>query len=229
MARQHSEHQVCADTERVEGRIRYISEKDRLPIQPTEAGILEGRRAWKHDARTYVVAERGSRSNLQGIFANDGTALSEDDCCDSCAGGHSKMAARRRRIRRHLVCAGKSGRRELRRSNCDAGSQERQACDSPCGRGPSRRRMVRDGLTNGEGAMTRTYIGVLLTGVSAFCSLAATDPPPPEFFRVLSAPFASGPRITPYLRYQAEQAWKQDEARQRAWDGIRDEASLRKA
>src|SRR5215472_13788887 len=196
MARQHSEHQVCADTERVEGRIRYISERDRLPIQPTEAGILEGRRAWKHDARTYVVAERGSRSNLQGILASDGAALFENDRCDSCSGGHSKMAARRRRIRRHLVCAGKSGGRELRRSNCDAGSQERQACNSPCGRGPSGRRMVRDGFVSGENAMTRTLIGVLLTGVGAFCSLAATGPPPPEIFRVLSEPFASGPRIT---------------------------------
>ena len=88
--------------------------------------------------------------------------------------------------------------------------------------------MVRDGFVSGENAMTRTLIGVLLTGVGAFCSLAATDPPPPEFFRVLSEPFASGPRITRYLRYQAEQAWKQDEARQKAWDGIRDEASLRK-
>src|SRR5215469_14914721 len=228
MARQHSEHQVCADTERVEGRIRYISEKDRLPVQPTEAGILKGRRAWKHDARTYVVAERGSRSNLQGILASDGAALSEDGRCDSCAGGHSKMAARRRRIRRQLVCAGKSGRRELRRSNCDAGSQEWQACNSPCSRGPSGRRMVRNGLANGEGAMTRTLIGVFLTGACAFCLLAVTDPPPPEFFRVLKGPLPSGPRITPYLRYQAEQAWKQDEARQRAWDGIRDEASLRK-
>ncbi|HYK40664.1 MAG TPA: acetylxylan esterase [Candidatus Eremiobacteraceae bacterium] len=76
--------------------------------------------------------------------------------------------------------------------------------------------------------MTRTLIGVFLTGACAFCLLAVTDPPPPEFFRVLKGPLPSGPRITPYLRYQAEQAWKQDEARQRAWDGIRDEASLRK-
>jgi len=74
----------------------------------------------------------------------------------------------------------------------------------------------------------RACIGVLLVGVSAFCSLAGTDPPPPEFFRVLKQPSSPGPRITPYLRYQAEQAWKEDEARQRAWDAIRDEAGLRK-
>ena len=76
--------------------------------------------------------------------------------------------------------------------------------------------------------MIRTCIGVLLAGVSGFSSPARTDPPPAEFFRVLKQPLSSGPRITPYLRYQAEQAWKEEEARQRAWDTIRDEASLRK-
>ena len=76
--------------------------------------------------------------------------------------------------------------------------------------------------------MIRIFIGALLSGVSAFCSLAGTDPPPPEVFRVLKQPLPSGPRITPYLRYQAEQAWKEDEARQKAWDAIRDEAGLRK-
>jgi len=74
----------------------------------------------------------------------------------------------------------------------------------------------------------RACIAVLLAGVSAFCSLAGTDPPPPEYFRVLKQPLPSGPRITPYLRYQAEQAWKEDEARQKAWDAIRDEGGLRK-
>ncbi len=76
--------------------------------------------------------------------------------------------------------------------------------------------------------MIRACIGILLAGASAYCSLAATDPPPPESFRVLNQPLSPGPRITPYLRYQAEQAWKEDEARQKAWDAIHDEASLRK-
>ncbi len=88
--------------------------------------------------------------------------------------------------------------------------------------------MVCDGLAHGESAVIRTCIGVLLAGASAFCSVAGTDPPPPEFFRVLKPPLSSGPRITPYLRYQAEQAWKDDEARQRAWDAIHDETRLRK-
>src|SRR5690349_7152859 len=88
--------------------------------------------------------------------------------------------------------------------------------------------MVCHGLADGESAVIRTCIGVLLAGVSAFCSVAGTDPPPSEFFRVLKQPLSSGPRITPYLRYQAEQAWREDEGRQKAWDAIRDEAGLRK-
>lgn len=71
-------------------------------------------------------------------------------------------------------------------------------------------------------------MGFLLVAVGAIPSLAGTDPPPPEFFQVLKQPLSSGPRITPYLRYQAEQAWKEDEARQRVWDAVRDEAGLRR-
>jgi len=73
----------------------------------------------------------------------------------------------------------------------------------------------------------RVSIGVLLAGASAFCLLASTDPPP-QAFQVLKQPLSSGPRITPYLRYQADQAWKEDEARQRAWAAIRDESDLLK-
>jgi hypothetical protein len=71
-------------------------------------------------------------------------------------------------------------------------------------------------------------MAALLAGASALCSLPASDAPRAEFFRVLKQPVPSGPRITPYLRYQAEQAWKEDEARQKAWDAIHDEAGLLK-
>jgi len=74
----------------------------------------------------------------------------------------------------------------------------------------------------------RTCIGVLLAVASAFCSLTGTDSPPPQVFRVVKEPLPQGPRITPYLRYQEEQAWKQDEARQKTWEAIRDEAALLK-
>jgi len=74
----------------------------------------------------------------------------------------------------------------------------------------------------------RVSIGVLLAGVSAFCLLAQTGPPPAQAFQVLKQPLSPGPLITPYLRYQVDQAWKEDEARQKAWDAIRDEAGLLK-
>jgi dienelactone hydrolase len=49
--------------------------------------------------------------------------------------------------------------------------------------------------------------------------------PPPEAFSVL--PLASsGPQITPYLQYQTELSWREDEARMRVWDGIRTEQDL---
>jgi len=49
--------------------------------------------------------------------------------------------------------------------------------------------------------------------------------PPAEAFLVLPAQ-PSGPRITPYLRYQTELAWRQNEERQSAWAAIRSEQDL---
>jgi hypothetical protein len=48
----------------------------------------------------------------------------------------------------------------------------------------------------------------------------------PDPFRVLPLSPAPGPRITAYLRYQAEQAWRQDELRQQQFAGIADESDL---
>jgi dienelactone hydrolase len=62
---------------------------------------------------------------------------------------------------------------------------------------------------------------VVWTAASAFGGSA----PPPEAFSVL--PLASsGPQITPYLQYQTELAWREDEARMKVWDGIRTEQDL---
>ncbi|MGH9494712.1 MAG: hypothetical protein ACRD3B_06925, partial [Candidatus Sulfotelmatobacter sp.] len=36
----------------------------------------------------------------------------------------------------------------------------------------------------------------------------------------------SGPQITPYLQYQTDLAWRQDEARLRAWSAVRTESDL---
>ena len=65
---------------------------------------------------------------------------------------------------------------------------------------------------------------VLWTAVNTF----AGSTPPPEAFSVL--PLApSGPQITPYLQYQTQLAWREDDKRMRVWDGIRTEQDLLRA
>lgn len=62
---------------------------------------------------------------------------------------------------------------------------------------------------------------VIWTAASAFGQSA----PPAEAFSVLPLP-ASGPQITPYLQFQTELAWREDEERMRAWNAIRTEQDL---
>ena len=60
----------------------------------------------------------------------------------------------------------------------------------------------------------------------ATATLAADEAPPKEAFQVLQQAATPGPRITPYLHYQTEQAWKQDDDRRAAWQAIRTEQEL---
>jgi cephalosporin-C deacetylase-like acetyl esterase len=53
----------------------------------------------------------------------------------------------------------------------------------------------------------------------------SSDVPPAESFRVLP-PSAEGPSITPYLRYQTEMAWRQDDQRRKQWETIGTEKDL---
>jgi pimeloyl-ACP methyl ester carboxylesterase len=57
-------------------------------------------------------------------------------------------------------------------------------------------------------------------------TLAADDAPPAGAFQVFEQTFPMGPRITPYLQYQSEQAWEQDAQRQTAWTRIHTEREL---
>jgi Acetyl xylan esterase (AXE1) len=68
----------------------------------------------------------------------------------------------------------------------------------------------------------------LVLGFSAISllSAAAADPPPPEGFRVLPLATVEAPAITPYLKYQTEIAWRQDDQRRRSWEGIQTEQDL---
>lgn len=75
--------------------------------------------------------------------------------------------------------------------------------------------------------MMRSFLLALLAAaVMGPAALAAEDLPPVKAFQVFEQALPPGPHITPYLQYQAEQAWKQDEQRRAAWATIRDEKDL---
>ena len=76
--------------------------------------------------------------------------------------------------------------------------------------------------------MIRPCILAVLAGAMAVCSPAADDPPSPQSYRVRGEPYPAGPQITPFLQYQAAQAWDEDEARRTAWAAIQDARELRK-
>jgi pimeloyl-ACP methyl ester carboxylesterase len=59
------------------------------------------------------------------------------------------------------------------------------------------------------------------------CVARAQEIPPESAFQVLQQP-PSGPSITAYLLYQLDLAWRQDEARQHAWEQIHSESDLLK-
>jgi len=57
-------------------------------------------------------------------------------------------------------------------------------------------------------------------------ALAADDAPPPQAFLVREQALPPGPRTTPFLQYQAEQAWREDDDRRKAWEAIQDQKEL---
>jgi hypothetical protein len=73
--------------------------------------------------------------------------------------------------------------------------------------------------------MKNAFIFVAVWVVCVLQAMAA-DTPAPEAFRVLPPVGAEGPVITPYLKYQTEMAWRQDDARRKEWGQIRTEADL---
>ena len=76
--------------------------------------------------------------------------------------------------------------------------------------------------------MIRPCIMAVLAGALACSTAPADDPPPPQSFLVREKPLSPGPRITPFLQYQADQAWREDDERQKAWDAIHDQRELLK-
>src|SRR6266404_7386199 len=106
LACEHREHQVLADSGGVERAIRYFPEKDRVPFYFAATGIPEDCKCRLDDADSYVVVERGSRSDLQRISTGHRTEIFQDRGCYSSSGGCSEMATRRCGIRRDIICAG---------------------------------------------------------------------------------------------------------------------------
>src|SRR3989441_851161 len=74
--------------------------------------------------------------------------------------------------------------------------------------------------------MTKAFLTCILVATLSAHAFLSPVAPPPEAFRVFQQTPAPGPRITPYLKYQTEQAWREDELRRRAWEGIRNEKNL---
>jgi len=71
----------------------------------------------------------------------------------------------------------------------------------------------------------KSFLVVGLCTISVL-SADAADSPPPEAFRVLTPASAEAPVITPYLKYQTEMAWRQDDLRRKSWEGIQTEQEL---
>jgi len=68
----------------------------------------------------------------------------------------------------------------------------------------------------------------LLVVMALSCLTAAAsgqDAPLKDAFQVLRQP-PPGPSITPFLKYQLDLAWRQDEDRLRTWEAIRTESDL---
>src|ERR1051326_3698580 len=68
---------------------------------------------------------------------------------------------------------------------------------------------------------------VLILGLCACASwAAAADEPPADAFRIFPPAAKEAPMITPYLQYQTEMAWQQDDERRKEWSEIRTEQDL---
>ena len=91
--------------------------------------------------------------------------------------------------------------------------------------------MVCDGVVDGavqvSTARQSMRIALLAALGAGAMAVSAQEPPPKDAFQVLS-PQPPGPRMTPYLRYQLDLAWRQDEGRRKKWEAIHDERELLK-
>jgi cephalosporin-C deacetylase-like acetyl esterase len=71
----------------------------------------------------------------------------------------------------------------------------------------------------------RGCIAAAMSAALAVGSLGQNKRPAPEAFQVLE-PMPPGPRITPFLEYQVEEAWREDDERRKTWESVRNEHEL---
>jgi hypothetical protein len=74
--------------------------------------------------------------------------------------------------------------------------------------------------------MMRSGVLIVMAAALAVGAGAADEAPPAEAFQVFEKTAASGPRITPYLQYQTEEAWKLDDRRRATFAQIQTEKEL---
>src|SRR5215475_4136439 len=208
--------------------IRRLPAPYGLPVPPAPSGILQGHSGGNHDAGAHVVAERGRGPGIRPLRSGDGAPVFRPIGAHFRAGGRAQMAARGRRLRRHAFRSCRTPAGPLQRAHCDARSANRQAGHPLRQRRPPGRRLVPDGLVDGRGQVSarRALLGFLLAAAGALVA-RAEEPPGQDPCRVLREE-PPGPRMTSYLRYQLDLAWRLDEERLRAWEGLRTEGDLAK-
>jgi hypothetical protein len=83
--------------------------------------------------------------------------------------------------------------------------------------------MVSRGFAHGESAVNYTRRLWLPTALALSGGVFAASSPAQTLPRakLSSLQPPAGPRVTAYLQYQLDEAWRQDEARQRDWETIR--------
>ena len=74
--------------------------------------------------------------------------------------------------------------------------------------------------------MKRIVLLGILSLFGAAAAAAADEAPRPENFQVLPQTSTLAPAITPYLNYQVNIAWQQDDVRRKRFEQIRDEDEL---
>ena len=84
--------------------------------------------------------------------------------------------------------------------------------------------LLAEALVNGSTEVRLVFI--LAIAIVSAKPGTGQNAPPAEAFRVLPVAEAEGPQITPYLLYQTNLAWDEDELRLQRWSHVKSENEL---